>query len=138
MNETNEVALTYYVSWLPGMSAVKLDITCKYNLPADAEALARFDNQIWMFGRNVKEYTLQEIANKSVKHKLGLSPPSTTTGLNMYHGDMDQYYKLDVTDHDDTSTTLDIDQIEKIIRDDIWKNVSTASVASHSLNVCKD
>jgi hypothetical protein len=115
-----------HVSWMPGMSVVRLRATCEF--ATSDEDLTRLNNEINMFIRDTKEHCLREIANDSIKTITIVNPKRYPQGGGMYGQHTN--YKAEVMAVDNAADVMHIDELEGAMHSAIWKHVVCARAES--------
>jgi len=105
------------VSWMPGMSVVRLRATCV----TDDEDRTRLNNEINMFIRDAKKHCLREIANDSIKTIMTVTPKRYPQGGGMYGQHTN--FKVEVMAVDNAEDVIHIDELEGAMHSEIWKHI---------------
>ena len=111
-----------HVSWMPGMSVVRLRATCEF--ATNDEDLTQLNNEINMFIRDTKAHCLREIANDSIKNIMIVNPKRYPQGGGMYGQHTN--YKAEVMAVDNAADVMHIDELEGAMHSAIWKHVVCA------------
>jgi hypothetical protein len=118
-----------HVSWMPGMSVVRLRATCE--LVTNDEDLTRLNNEINMFIRDAKEHCLREIANDSINTIMIVNPKRYPQGGGMYGQHTNFKAEVMAVDYgggvmDNAADVMHIDELEGAMHSAIWKHVVCA------------